>query len=99
LFGLKTVVEEQIPLSRRKEVTEMVYSRADRLLDEGAKRGREEGIEEGIEQGIEQGTEPARTTIAITMLNDNQPIDTIIKYTGLSKEEIEQLTESVNSST
>jgi predicted transposase/invertase (TIGR01784 family) len=101
LFGLKTVVEEQIPLSRRKEVTEMVYSRADRLLDEGAKRGREEGIEveQGIEQGIEQGTEPARTTIAITMLNDNQPIDTIIKYTGLSKEEIEQLTESVNSST
>ena len=69
----------------------MVYSRADRLLDEGAKRGREEGIK--------QGTEQARTTIAITMLNDNQPIDTIIKYTGLSKEEIEQLTESVNSST
>ena len=73
----------------------MVYSRADRLLDEGAKRGREQGIE----QGIEQGTEQALTTIAITMLNDNQPIDTIIKYTGLSKEEIEQLTESVNSST
>ena len=57
LFGLKTVVEEQIPLSRRKEVTEMVYSRADRLRDEG------------IKQGIEQGTEPARTTIAITMFN------------------------------
>ena len=63
--NLKTVVEEQIPLSHRKEVTEMVYSRADRLLDEGAKRGREEGIK----QGIEQGTEPARTTIAITMFN------------------------------
>ena len=65
----------------------MVYSMANRLRDEG------------IEQGIEQGTEQARTAIAIAMLNDNQPIDTIVKYTGLSKEMIEQLAESVNSST
>lgn len=85
--SLKTVVQDQISLSRRKEVTEMVYSMADRLLDEGAK------------QGIEQGTEQARTAMATAMLNDNQPIETIAKYTGLSKEEIEQLTESVNTST
>ena len=85
--SLKTVVTDQIPLLRRKEVTEMVYSMANRLRDEG------------IEQGIEQGTEQARTAIAIAMLNDNQPIDTIVKYTGLSKEMIEQLAESVNSST
>ena len=65
----------------------MVYSMADRLLDEGAKRG------------IEQGTEQARTAMATAMLNDNQLIDTIAKYTGLSKEEIKQLTESVSTST
>ena len=85
--SLKTVVQDQISLSRRKEVTEMVYSMADRLLDEGAKRG------------IEQGTEQARTAMATAMLNDNQLIDTIAKYTGLSKEEIKQLTESVSTST
>ena len=83
--GLKTVVQNQIPLSRRKEVTEMVYSMADRLLDEGAKRG----IEQDIERGREEGTEQTRTAIATVMLNDNQSIDTIVKYTGLSKEKIE----------
>ena len=84
---LKTVVQEQIPPSRRKDVTDMVYTMADRLLDEGEKRGIKRGCEEG------------RTTIATAMLNDNQPIDTIAKYTGLSEAEIEQLTESVRSST
>ena len=56
-------------------------------------------IEQGIEQGREEGTEQALTAIAIAMLNDNQPIDTIVKYTGLSEAEIEQLTESVDSTT
>jgi hypothetical protein len=52
-----------------------------------------------IEQGEKRGTEQTLTTIAISMLNDNQPIDAIAKYTGLSEEAIEQLTESVSSST
>jgi predicted transposase/invertase (TIGR01784 family) len=65
----------------------MVYSMADHLLDEGAKRGREEG------------TEQTRTAIAIAMLKDELPIDTVAKYIGLSEAEIEQLTESVSAST
>ncbi len=65
----------------------MVYTMADRLLEQGEKRG------------IERGTEQTLTTIAISMLNDNQPIDTIAKYPGLSVEAIKQLTESVSSST
>jgi hypothetical protein len=88
---LKAVVQDQIPLSRRKDVTDMVYTMADRLIKQGEKRG--------IERGIERGTEQTLTTIAISMLNDNQPIDAIAKYTGLSEEAIEQLTESVSSST
>ena len=45
---LKTVVDEQIPPSRRKDITNMVYSMADRLL--------EEGREEGLAQGERKGT-------------------------------------------
>ena len=56
-------------------------------------------VQHFIEQGREEGTEQARTAIAIAMLNDNQPIDTIVKYTGLSEAAIEQLTESVDSTT
>lgn len=89
----------------------MVYSMADRLLEQGEKRGIErgrqkgrqeghqEGHQEGRQEGRQEGTEQTRTAIATAMLNDNQPINTIAKYTGLSEEEIEQLTESVNSST
>ena len=54
-------------------------------------------VQRFIEQGIEEGTEQTRTAIAIAMLNDNLPIDTIVKYTGLSKEVIEQLATSVRS--
>ena len=52
-----------------------------------------------IQHLIEQGTEQTHIAIAITMINDNQPIDTIVKYTELSEETIEQLTESVHSTT
>ena len=49
---LKTVVDEQIPPSRRKDVTDMVYSMADRLLEEGREEGREEGERKGIIESI-----------------------------------------------
>lgn len=54
-------------------------------------RGVEQGIEKGIEKGIEQGSKQEKIGIARNMLKDNMPIDTIIKYTGLKKEEIESL--------
>ena len=46
--GLKTVVDEHIPAELRREVTEMVYSRAHRLLDEGRAEGERKGIIESI---------------------------------------------------
>ena len=45
---LKTVVDDHIPAARRKEIEDMVYSRAHRLIDEG--------IKQGIEQGERRGT-------------------------------------------
>ena len=45
----------------------------------------------GIEQGIEQGSKQKEIEIAKMMLKDNMPTDTIVKYTGLTKEEIESL--------
>ena len=42
-------------------------------------------------RGYEQGSKQEKIQIAQNMLKDNMPIDTIIKYTGLKKEEIESL--------
>ena len=39
--------------------------------------------EEGMEKGIEK--------VAVEMIKDNEPIEKIIKFTGLSKQEIETL--------
>ena len=55
------------------------------------RKGREEGIEQGVEQGVEQGIKEGQIIIAKSLLEDNMPIDKIIKHTGLSKEEIEKL--------
>ena len=51
----------------------------------------EDGIEKGISQGIQQGAQQKAIETAKNMLNDNLDIQTIIKYTGLSMEEIKSL--------
>ena len=47
--------------------------------------------DEGVEVGIEQGIEKRNVEIAKTMLKDGSDMSLIMKYTGLSKEEIEAL--------
>ena len=62
---------------------------------EGIEIGREQGIEIGKEQGIEigkeQGIEQNKKEIANSMLKEKMPIETIMKITKLSREEIEKL--------
>ena len=63
--------------------------------EHGIKKGKKEGIEIGREQGIEigkeQGIEQNKKEIANSMLKENIPIETIMKVTKLSREEIEKL--------
>lgn len=56
-------------------------------LDAAEKKGMEKGIARGIEQGIEQG----RIDIAIRMIADGLPHAQIQKYSGLTIEQIEEL--------
>jgi len=61
-------------------------------------RGREEGIqlgmEKGMEMGLEKGMEDGKIVVAESMLADGADMETIKKYTGLSKEKIELLRNS-----
>ena len=61
----------------------------DTAREEGIEEGIEQGIERGIKQGLEQGILKEKTTIIIQMLADNEPIEKIIRYTGMTKEQIE----------
>ena len=60
-------------------------------LDTAREEGREEGIEIGMEKGIEKGMEKGMQKVAVEMLKDKEPIEKIIKFTGLSQQEIEAL--------
>ena len=67
-------------VSREKTLIQDKYAEG---LIEGEAKGMEKGIEKGIEQGIEK--------IAINMLMDNEPLDKICKFTGLSQDEVVKL--------
>ena len=54
---------------------------------EGEKKGRREGLEEGLQKGLQQGT----ALIAKNMKEGGMDIQIIIRYTGLTKEQIDQL--------
>jgi len=54
-------------------------------------RGYKEGVEARISQGIQQGSQQKAIETAKNMLKDNLDIQTILKYTGLSIEEIKSL--------
>ena len=58
---------------------------------EGHLEGHAEGLEEGRAEGINIGAEQTKTDIAKQMKRDGVPVPTIMKYTGLTEEEIGKL--------
>lgn len=53
--------------------------------------GHGKGYKDGVEQGIEQGKKETARELAIQMKHDNEPIEKIVRYTGLSADEIAHL--------
>ena len=53
--------------------------------------GHEKGLAEGMEKGMEKGKLEANLENARKMKADNMPVELIVKYTGLTAEEIEGL--------
>jgi predicted transposase/invertase (TIGR01784 family) len=88
-----------IDVFSKKHMEDMYMSIADKLKEEGRKEGlkkgreegREEGLKKGMEKGMEKGQKQKATETARTMKSDGIDIKVIAKYTGLTKEEIEEL--------
>lgn len=57
----------------------------------GRREGLEEGRAEGREKGLAEGRAEGRAETAKMMLEDGEPISKIMRYTGLTEEEIEKL--------
>ena len=62
-----------------------------RGMEQGLARGMEQGLARGMEQGLAKGKTEEKLAIARGMKADKVPIETIVKYTGLSAEEIKNL--------
>ena len=65
-------------------------------IKKGVKQGIQQGIQQGIEQGIEKGIQKSKTEMAKAMLKDKLDISFIAKYTGLTKQELQQLTQTTH---
>ena len=53
--------------------------------------GLELGLERGLEQGRTEGEAAATVKLARAMKADGESVDKIVKYTGLSADEVERL--------
>lgn len=60
-------------------------------FEKGERQGIEHGIQKGIQKGIQEGKQEEKINIVTMMLNDKMDIEKIIKFSGLSKEEIEKI--------
>ena len=87
LVGLSDELVEEISEYKKKQRIAELRQKA--IWDERA--GREYERKEGIKEGRAEGKREKSIEIAKKMLKDNIEIETIKKYTGLSKEEIEKL--------
>lgn len=86
---IEKAVEEFMKLSADKEVVAIADYRLKAKLNENSakRRAREEGMAEGLAEGRKEGIEE----IIKQMLKSKLDIEDIIKYTGLTREEIEKI--------
>ena len=61
----------------------------DTKFEEGLQKGIEEGLQKGIEEGMQKGIEK----VAVNALNKGMSVDDIVDLTGLTKEQIVEISE------
>ena len=90
--------KEELDKMRQDEYEERIAELMEKkIMDDKAREayvyeeGYDKGVAEGIEQGIENGRKIATMEIAKTMLEAGEKIENIMKITGLTKEEIEEI--------
>ena len=100
-FGLDRLFEEAeiakfTPQEMREyEFSKMAYRDIKNSVDtakrEGIAEGMEKGMKEGLEKGRAEGMKQRSLDIARNMLADGVDINLIMKYSGLTQEQIEKL--------
>ena len=80
---------------REYETSKMAYRDIKNSVDtakrEGIAEGMEKGMKDGLEKGRAEGMNQRSLDIARNMLADGVDINLIMKYSGLTQEQIEKL--------
>ena len=76
---------------REYETSKMAYRDIKNSVDTAKREGIAEGMELGMKQGMEKGMNQRSLEIARNMLADGVDINLIMKYSGLTQEQIEKL--------
>ena len=91
---LKSIVEiERMSVNERLEYELSLAAERDMLcaLDASFEDGEAQGEKKGIMKGREEGEKAAYRKMALSMKQSGKPLSEIIKFTGLTSDEIEQL--------
>ena len=76
---------------REYEASKMAYRDIKNSIDTAKQEGLAEGMEKGMKKGMEKGMNQKALDIARNMLADSVDINLIMKYSGLTQEQIEKL--------
>ena len=76
---------------REYEASKMAYRDIKNCIDTAKQEGLAEGMEKGMKKGMEKGMNQKALDIARNMLADDVDINLIMKYSGLTQEQIEKL--------
>ena len=83
-----TEMKEQM---RQEGIQEGMQEGVQKGIQKGMQKGRQEGIEEGMQRGWQGGASEALHHLAQNMLTEGLAVETIMRVTGLSEQEVQAL--------
>ena len=76
---------------REYEASKKAYRDIKNSIDTAKQEGKQEGLAEGMKKGMEKGMNKKALEIARSMMADGVDINLIMKYSGLTQEQIDKL--------
>ena len=98
LLNIVLVDNNLSPQEKKNKLTEEFSIKMTPRFERGVKKmcNLSEGVEQrGIKKGIQKGREQMATDMAMDMLQDNKPMEEILKYSRLPLERIQELAEQI----
>jgi predicted transposase/invertase (TIGR01784 family) len=82
---------------REEGIAQGIAQGMEQGIAQGMEQGIAQGMEQGIAQGMEQGKREERKELAKKLLSNGTEVEFIIQITGLSKEELEEISKTLPS--